>query len=720
MAQVQLDVLYKVTGLQALKQSQAALNGAANAASAGTNKIRGYNAATQGTAVASSKAAAATGMAAKGYRATGFAAVGATGGVKSFGVALSAALGPIAAITTGLALVGKTITVFSDRQRDVAVLTNGLKNLGLQGTPALDALQASADKLGKTTLFDQEQFTRGYALLTSFKQIGVSSYERVATAAADLAQTTGQDLNSALLQLSKALEDPARRVTDLSRSGTVFTEQQKEQIRVLQESGNILGAQAIILGEIEKQYGGAAEAAGSAGFAGAMDSLGEATRDLMEALGQNLVPMLTQLIKVLSQVIGFVNTLIQKFNDLGGKKIFQFLLKPAGIFGELMGYAAEQVEKTRQNAEDAAPAVADLADQVRDMPKPVKETADQMQKVKQQTDQASASTQQLNANSGQTVQKATELNRELQAQQSSLASVANAQTQVNTATGQGAEMAGLVAQNEQLAAENAAMLAQQQASANSQITAGANEAGRLANELQRAASASAGISGGGGGALGRSQNLLGGSSITVDNSHKIYDKYKLTDGKIVETSQAEREQQMNQARLNKMNERSRIAQSWDAAWAGTDYDSLTSNSWRRGGIIGPIGSQMYQAAIANAPPGMQNLAEGQNRHMAGYAEGGYVTGPQQAIIGEGGEPEYVIPASKMDGAMQRYSAGMRGSSMIPSSADVSVNYNGSTVDMGGTSYINKGDVTGIVSQAVNQTLTTLQRSSKARLTAGLR
>ena len=720
MAQVQLDVLYKVTGLQALKQSQAALNGAANAASAGTNKIRGYNAATQGTAVASSKAAAATGMAAKGYRATGFAAVGATGGVKSFGVALSAALGPIAAITTGLALVGKTITVFSDRQRDVAVLTNGLKNLGLQGTPALDALQASADKLGKTTLFDQEQFTRGYALLTSFKQIGVSSYERVATAAADLAQTTGQDLNSALLQLSKALEDPARRVTDLSRSGTVFTEQQKEQIRVLQESGNILGAQAIILGEIEKQYGGAAEAAGSAGFAGAMDSLGEATRDLMEALGQNLVPMLTQLIKVLSQVIGFVNTLIQKFNDLGGKKIFQFLLKPAGIFGELMGYAAEQVEKTRQNAEDAAPAVSELADQVRDMPKPVKETADQMQKVKQQTDQASASTQQLNANSGQTVQKATELNRELQAQQSSLASVANAQTQVNTATGQGAEMAGLVAQNEQLAAENAAMLAQQQASANSQITAGANEAGRLANELQRAASASAGISGGGGGALGRSQNLLGGSSITVDNSHKIYDKYKLTDGKIVETSQAEREQQMNQARLNKMNERSRIAQSWDAAWAGTDYDSLTSNSWRRGGIIGPIGSQMYQAAIANAPPGMQNLAEGQNRHMAGYAEGGYVTGPQQAIIGEGGEPEYVIPASKMDGAMQRYSAGMRGSSMIPSSADVSVNYNGSTVDMGGTSYINKGDVTGIVSQAVNQTLTTLQRSSKARLTAGLR
>ena len=103
-----------------------------------------------------------------------------------------------------------------------------------------------------------------------------------------------------------------------------------------------------------------------------------------------------------------------------------------------------------------------------------------------------------------------------------------------------------------------------------------------------------------------------------------------------------------------------------------------------------------------------------------YADGGYVTGPQQAVVGEGGEPEYIIPASKMDSAMQRYGSGMRGSSVIPDSANVSVNYSGSTVDMGGASYINKGDVNGIVSQAVNQTLSTLAKSPRARLGAGLR
>jgi hypothetical protein len=50
-----------------------------------------------------------------------------------------------------------------------------------------------------------------------------------------------------------------------------------------------------------------------------------------------------------------------------------------------------------------------------------------------------------------------------------------------------------------------------------------------------------------------------------------------------------------------------------------------------------------------------------------FAEGGFVTGPTNAIIGEGGEAEYVIPASKMQAAMSRYATGARGASVIPGS-----------------------------------------------------
>ena len=60
-----------------------------------------------------------------------------------------------------------------------------------------------------------------------------------------------------------------------------------------------------------------------------------------------------------------------------------------------------------------------------------------------------------------------------------------------------------------------------------------------------------------------------------------------------------------------------------------------------------------------------------------FAEGGFVTGPTNALIGEGGEPEYVIPQSKMNAAMSRYSRGARGESVIPSSG-------GDTESAGGT------------------------------------
>lgn len=48
-----------------------------------------------------------------------------------------------------------------------------------------------------------------------------------------------------------------------------------------------------------------------------------------------------------------------------------------------------------------------------------------------------------------------------------------------------------------------------------------------------------------------------------------------------------------------------------------------------------------------------------------YASGGYVSGPTNALIGEGGQPEYVIPASKMTEAMGRYARGARGAAVIP-------------------------------------------------------
>jgi tape measure domain-containing protein len=61
------------------------------------------------------------------------------------------------------------------------------------------------------------------------------------------------------------------------------------------------------------------------------------------------------------------------------------------------------------------------------------------------------------------------------------------------------------------------------------------------------------------------------------------------------------------------------------------------------------------------------LSPGKMFPTGAFAEGGFVTGPTNALIGEGGESEYVIPASKMRTAMSRYAGGARGNNVIPGS-----------------------------------------------------
>lgn len=88
------------------------------------------------------------------------------------------------------------------------------------------------------------------------------------------------------------------------------------------------------------------------------------------------------------------------------------------------------------------------------------------------------------------------------------------------------------------------------------------------------------------------------------------------------------------------------------------------------GLFGASSGGLFTGAGPVAMPQGPGFAQGFLLPAGtAFAEGGFVTGPTRALIGEGGEPEYVIPASKMRGAMSRYSAGARGSAVIPAGGD---------------------------------------------------
>ena len=123
----------------------------------------------------------------------------------------------------------------------------------------------------------------------------------------------------------------------------------------------------------------------------------------------------------------------------------------------------------------------------------------------------------------------------------------------------------------------------------------------------------------------------------------------------------------------------------------------------------------------------------------GFADGGFVTRPTNAMIGEGGQPEYVIPESKMSSAMQRYNAGARGDAVVDGADNYGgVGFKGSQGVMDGpsevrieggvfqyndTNYIRQDQIPAIIKQASRQgearALRRLQMSPAARRKAGV-
>jgi hypothetical protein len=101
----------------------------------------------------------------------------------------------------------------------------------------------------------------------------------------------------------------------LRRVGVVFTEQQKESIRAMVASGDIMGAQKIILQELEVEFGGAAAAAGDT-FAGAVFRAKDKAADFARTLITNLQPILLSIGKTIGDLWSkYLTPLFKIIND---------------------------------------------------------------------------------------------------------------------------------------------------------------------------------------------------------------------------------------------------------------------------------------------------------------------------------------------------------------------------------------------------------------------
>jgi hypothetical protein len=192
----------------------------------------------------------------------------ATAASTGFFRAVSFASGAFLVGATIGATIGAAVNEFSKMttigQTTVRLIqaTGGAANVTAQ---QVNTLATSTMKL---TGVDDELVKQGANVLLTFRAIkneagaGNDVFNRATRAAADIATVFRSDVRGAALQLGKALQDPERGVTALRRSGITLTIGQRELIKELVRSGAVLSAQKLILGEVERQVGGAAEAVG--------------------------------------------------------------------------------------------------------------------------------------------------------------------------------------------------------------------------------------------------------------------------------------------------------------------------------------------------------------------------------------------------------------------------------------------------------------------------
>ena len=191
---------------------------------------------------------------------------------------------------------------FDAQAKAVAQVEAGLKSTGEAAGFTSDELQKMASDLQTKTLFGDEVILKdATAQLLTFTNIAGEQFARTQVAALNLSTRLDGDLKSASIQLGKALNDPIANLSALSRSGIQFSEEQKKVIKELAETNRLAEAQTIILNELEKQYGGAAEAAAKAGL-GPFQQLGNQLSDVNEQLGAIIVEGIEPLKKMLQSL----------------------------------------------------------------------------------------------------------------------------------------------------------------------------------------------------------------------------------------------------------------------------------------------------------------------------------------------------------------------------------------------------------------------------------
>lgn len=196
-----------------------------------------------------------------------------------FSTPLGKALTALGAFTTSI------IVNTAEAEKATALLNARIASTGGVAGKSVNDLEKMASKLERLTGVEDELVMSAQASLMTFRRMPSESFEPALKAALDLSAGT-DDLSGKVKMLGRVLEDPIKGMSRLERQGILLSKAQKDNIRDFVEHGQKAKANAIILEEIERRAGGAAEALRNT-LGGSVNALSNAWGNLMEEIGKS-------------------------------------------------------------------------------------------------------------------------------------------------------------------------------------------------------------------------------------------------------------------------------------------------------------------------------------------------------------------------------------------------------------------------------------------------
>lgn len=201
-----------------------------------------------------------------------------------------------------VAFAGFSIKAWTESEQAAAKLSGTLKATGNSIGYTTSQLTGFASEIQSMTTYEDDAIVNAEALMTTFTAIGHDVFPEAIKAAVDMSAVMGTDLNGSVIQLGKALQDPITGLTALRRVGVNFNETQKETIKNFVQMGDTVSAQNVILAELQKEFGGVAQAMAQTD-SGALKQLGNDFGDLQEDIGRLILQSLRPLIDGAREVI---------------------------------------------------------------------------------------------------------------------------------------------------------------------------------------------------------------------------------------------------------------------------------------------------------------------------------------------------------------------------------------------------------------------------------